>query len=122
VFLRLKRDWDIEYKVFKDDLAKRVLTAHELFDAGGGGFSFKSDSPLGVENLIQFAINLKEDLKPIIGVARTVWKSFWRIFQEWSQFYLSELERHCWPKSDRRNRRESDERESGMIGLLLWRV
>jgi hypothetical protein len=71
--LRLKRDWDVEYQIFKDDLAGPALNISGLLDVGGGGFCFKSDSLLGAETLIQFAIKLKEDLKPIIGVARTVW-------------------------------------------------
>ena len=69
----MKRDWDIEYQIFKNDPAEPVLNTSGLFDVGGGGFCFKSDSPLGAETLIQFAIKLKEDLKPIIGVAKTVW-------------------------------------------------
>ena len=73
VFPRLKRDWDVEYQIFKNDLAEPALNMSALFDVGGGGFCFKSDSPLGAESLIQFAIKSKEDLKPIIGVAKTVW-------------------------------------------------
>ena len=72
-FPRLKRDWDIEYQIFRKDRTEPALNTSGLLDVGGGGFCFKSDSPLGAETLIQFAIKLKEDLKPIIGVAKTVW-------------------------------------------------
>jgi len=73
IFPRLKRDWDIEFQIFKNDRAEPALNTSGFLDIGGGGFCFKSDSPLDVETLIQFAIKIKEDLKPIIGVAKTVW-------------------------------------------------
>ena len=84
---RLKRDWDIEYRIFQNDLAEPALNTSELLDVGGGGFCFKSDSPLGAETLIQFAIRLKEDLKPIIGVAKTVWsQAFGSSFKNGANF------------------------------------
>ena len=73
VLPRMKKDWDIEYQIFKNEVAEPALNRSGIVDVGGGGFCFKSDAPLGAETLIQFAIKLKEDLKPIIGVAKTVW-------------------------------------------------
>ncbi len=73
VFPRLKRDWEIEYQIFKNDRTEPALNTSRLLDVGGGGFCFKSDSPMGVETSIQFAIKMKEDIKPIIGVVKTIW-------------------------------------------------
>jgi len=87
VFPRLKRDGDVEYQIFTKDRTETALTTNGLLDVGGGGFCFKSDSPLGAETVIQFAIKLKEDLGPIIGVARTVWsQAFGGSFKNGAKF------------------------------------
>lgn len=72
-FPRLKMDCDIEYQIYKQEQLKPALDTQGLLDLGGGGFSFKTGSLLGANALIQFAIRLKEDRNPIIGVAKTVW-------------------------------------------------
>jgi hypothetical protein len=72
-FPRLKRDWDIEYQISNNDLTKKAPNMSGIIDVGAGGFCFKSDSPLSAETPIQFALKLKDDLTPIIGVAKTVW-------------------------------------------------
>jgi hypothetical protein len=73
VFPRLKSDWGIEYRVFKDAQVEPAVIRSGIIDVGGGGFCFESEAPLGREILIQFAIKPKNDSKPIIGVAKTVW-------------------------------------------------
>jgi hypothetical protein len=72
-FPRMKRDWGVEYRVFKDAKAEPAVITSGIIDVGGGGFCLESEAPLEMERLIQFDIKPKDDPKPIIGVAKTVW-------------------------------------------------
>jgi hypothetical protein len=72
-FPRLKSNWPIEYRVFKDPKAEPAVITSGILDVGSGGFCFESKASLGMKALIQFAIKPKDDPKPVIGVARTVW-------------------------------------------------
>jgi hypothetical protein len=72
-FLRMKTDWGLEYRVFNNAYVEPAMIASRIIDVGGGGFCLESARPLGVGTLVQFALKAKDDPKPIIGVAKTVW-------------------------------------------------
>jgi hypothetical protein len=72
-FPRLAQDWEIEWSLSKSESLQPVLIKSVIRDLSMGGFRFKSESACPPKSLLHFAINPKESLKPMVGVARIAW-------------------------------------------------
>jgi len=72
-FPRLPRDWEINLQIADSPETQPVLIKGGMSDVSMGGFSFKSEWAGQAGTLIPFAINPKDDFRPMVGVARIAW-------------------------------------------------